>query len=182
MKSKFVVGILAAVALIASALVALKRSNSSPDQPLVSASTEQAAPDQQKSPPFISSPETSAVHESVSTAAAIAEPTNVESVDARIEHLDKLSANDDEASLHVILSELTNSDARIRKAALEATIQFDSTNAIPTLKQVAETAQDPVEKQELLDAAKFLSLPSIAQSGIKITPRRKAPFSNQTAN
>lgn len=99
----------------------------------------------------------------------------VDYVSNRIELLDKLSMNDDTGSLQVILSELTNSDARIRKAALEATIQFDSGDAIPTLKQDAAIAQDPVEKQALLDAAKFLALPSIAESGMKITPRNKVP-------
>ena len=107
--------------------------------------------------------------------AVVASTADVDYVSHRIELLDKLSMNDDAGSLQVILSELTNSDARIRKAALEATIQFDSADAIPTLKQDAAIAQDPVEKQALLDAAKFLALPSIAESGITIVPRSKNP-------
>src|SRR5204863_3452761 len=45
-------------------------------------------------------------------------------VEKRIEELTDLAMNDDSGSLDTILSELTNRDPQIRKAALEATIQF----------------------------------------------------------
>src|SRR5436190_7943981 len=44
----------------------------------------------------------------------------------RISELEDLAMDNDPSSLDVILSELTNADPEIRRAALEATIQFGS--------------------------------------------------------
>jgi hypothetical protein len=78
-------------------------------------------------------------------------------------HLDRLSAlqaNDDPASLHEILGELTNSEKVIRMAAIQSAIQFGSRDAIPVLTNLAVQTSDPGEKKALLDAADFLTLPS----------------------
>ena len=72
--------------------------------------------------------------------------------------------NNDPASLSNILADLTNPEKEIREAAIEAAKQFDSTNAIPTLKAVAANTTDTEEQIALLEAADFLSLPDLPPS------------------
>jgi hypothetical protein len=86
-------------------------------------------------------------------------------IDAETDRLQEWSMNDDPASLSNILADLTNSEKEIRDAAIEAAKQFGSTNAIPTLKAVAANTTDPEEQIDLLEAANFLSLPSLDFSG-----------------
>ena len=81
----------------------------------------------------------------------------------RISTLEDLAMDNDSSSLDVILSELTNADPQIRKAALEATIQFASRDAIPKLAEVASQTDDPQEKIALKDAIEFLKLPSLTE-------------------
>jgi cystathionine beta-lyase family protein involved in aluminum resistance len=71
--------------------------------------------------------------------------------------------DNDSSSLDTILSELTNADPQIRKAALEATIQFASRDAIPKLAEVAAQTDDPQEEIALNDAIEFLKLPSLTE-------------------
>jgi hypothetical protein len=105
----------------------------------------------------------------VTTAPQIAAVTNAIAADhetyvqSHVEKLQELQANDDALSLQAILSELTNSDKTIREAAIEATTQFGSRDAIPALKNLAASTWDPDEKQKLLDAADFLALPSLTE-------------------
>lgn len=84
-------------------------------------------------------------------------------VEQRSSQLMDLAMNDDRASLDSILSELTNRDPEIRKAALEATIQFGSRDAIPKLADAASQTDDPNEKTALNDAIEFLKLPSLTE-------------------
>jgi hypothetical protein len=86
-------------------------------------------------------------------------------IDAETDRLQEWSMNDDPASLSNILADLTSSDKEIRDAAIEAAKQFGSTNAIPTLKAAAENTDDLQEKIAYLEAADFLSLPSMDFSG-----------------
>jgi hypothetical protein len=81
----------------------------------------------------------------------------------RVAELYDLSMNDDSASLETILSELTNRDPEIRKAALEATVQFRSRDAIPRLMDAASQTDDPHEKAAIADAIEFLKLPTLSE-------------------
>ena len=83
-------------------------------------------------------------------------------IDAETDRLQEWSMSDDPASLSNILADLTNPEKEIREAAIEAAKQFDSTNAIPTLKAVAANTTDTEEQIDLLEAANFLSLPTLA--------------------
>jgi hypothetical protein len=89
-------------------------------------------------------------------------------IDAETDRLQQWSMNDDPASLSNILADLTNPEKEIRDAAIEATKQFGSTNAIPTLKAVAANTTDPEEQIALLQAANFLSLPAISDSSVQL--------------
>ena len=82
---------------------------------------------------------------------------------ARIEKLNELEARYDQESLQGILGELTNSNREIRAAAIESTIQFQSRDAIPVLKNLAARTRDSEEKKALLDAAEFLALPTFTE-------------------
>ena len=55
-------------------------------------------------------------------------------IDAEIDRLQQWSMNDDPASLSNILADLTSPEKEIRDAAIEATKEFGSTNAIPALE------------------------------------------------
>jgi HEAT repeat protein len=83
--------------------------------------------------------------------------------DERIAQLQELAMTSDRDSLDVILSELTNPDQRISKAALEAAVQFGSRDAIPALQDALPQTDDPAQKIHLLKAIEFLKLPSINQ-------------------
>ena len=89
-------------------------------------------------------------------------------IDAETDRLQQWSMNDDPASLSNILADLTNSEKEIREAAIEATKQFGSSDAIPTLKQVAAETSDTGEQISLLEAADFLSLPGISDSSVQL--------------
>ncbi len=84
-------------------------------------------------------------------------------IQAKIDRLEELQANDDAESLHAILNELTDSNRVIRHAAIEATTQFRDRAAIPVLADLAARTTDPEEKQELLDAVEFLTLPTYTE-------------------
>ena len=108
-------------------------------------------------------------------------------IDAETDRLQQWSMNDDPASLSSILADLTNSEKEVRKAAIEAAEQFGSTNAIPILKNLAANDEDPEEKAALLEAANFISLPSIFDVGQPTTPaereaRRQAQMQKHSQN
>jgi hypothetical protein len=77
--------------------------------------------------------------------------------------LQEFSQQEDPKYLTQILVHLTNSDPDIRKAALEATMQFGSRDAIPALKELASKTDDPREKVEISDAIEFLELPPFSE-------------------
>lgn len=96
-------------------------------------------------------------------APAINPPPDEAAVQAEINRLADLQSNDDAASLHEILKDLTNASPAVRHAAIEATIQFGGHDAVPVLKDLAAQTADPEEKSELQEAAEFLSLPTISE-------------------
>jgi hypothetical protein len=84
-------------------------------------------------------------------------------VEKRTAELMDIAMTDDRTNLDTILSELSNRDPEIRKAALEATIQFGSRDAIPKLTDAISQTDDPNEKAALADAIEFLKLPSLTE-------------------
>jgi hypothetical protein len=77
----------------------------------------------------------------------------------RTAELNQLAASDDPANLQTILSELNNPDPVIRKAALRATVDFGSRDAIPALSNAMASVDDPQEKVDIIKAINFLQLP-----------------------
>jgi HEAT repeat protein len=74
-----------------------------------------------------------------------------------------MAMTDERTNLDTILSELSSRDPEIRKAALEATIQFGSRDAIPKMTDAISQTDDPNEKAALADAIEFLKLPSLTE-------------------
>jgi HEAT repeat protein len=74
-----------------------------------------------------------------------------------------LGMNDDSDSLNSILNELGNRDPEIRLAALEATKQFGSRDAIPKLMDAASQTDDSQERAAIYEAIEFLKLPSLTE-------------------
>ena len=95
-------------------------------------------------------------------------------IEAEVEHLQDLSRNDDPQSLSNILADLTSPEKEVRQAAIEATKQFGSTNAIPVLKAAAMNSTDTEDQMAMLDAANFLSLTPINDPGVQqpLTPEQ----------
>src|SRR2546430_5035409 len=73
-------------------------------------------------------------------------------VSQRITELTDLGMENDSNSFNTIISELTNRDPEIRKAAMEAAIQFGSRDAIPFLKQAGLEIEDAAGKAALAKA------------------------------
>jgi hypothetical protein len=94
---------------------------------------------------------------------ALSDETHVEYVSQRVRELMILGMQSDIVSRDTILSELRNSDREIRKAAVDAAIQFSDRSVVPRLKEVAAETQDPAEKAELLEAIEYINLPSLTE-------------------
>ena len=92
---------------------------------------------------------------------AITDEDRQAAVDAEIDRLQQWSMNDDSVSLANILADLTNPDKEVREAAIAAAKEFGNQDAIPALKAAADKTEDLPEKIELLEAADFLTLPSV---------------------
>ena len=86
--------------------------------------------------------------------------THEEYVEKRVGELMDLGMSDDPRALKTILSELANPEAEIRQAAIEATKQFGSTDAIPALQSAMTNGVSADDRQDLKDAIEFLKLPS----------------------
>lgn len=70
------------------------------------------------------------------------------------------SMSDDPLSASNIFNDLSSPEKEIREAAVEAAKQKGDTNAIPILKRLATSADDPEEAIAMLKAAEFIGLPS----------------------
>ncbi len=84
-------------------------------------------------------------------------------LDQRKEALDDLTWFEDPASLGKILAELGNPVPEIRNAALEATRDFGSREAIPYLKALSDGTVDSLERKELQDLIAFLDTPTLLE-------------------
>jgi hypothetical protein len=103
-------------------------------------------------------------------------------VDARTAELMDLGMNDDSESLNTILSELNNRDPEIRKAAVEAAVQFGSRDAIPNLMDAAAQTDDPQEKAEIMEAIQFLKLPTLSEAATQANQAQHSGIGSNAAS
>jgi hypothetical protein len=174
MRPKFVLALILVTALVLGAAVCLKQrlAPMPPEAPSRAAAL----------PPSAAHPDLAAAANAtrrfkpapvaVPAAAVAADPMNAERIQAYIEEetsrLQEWSTQDDPASLAAILSDLTNSEKSVRLAAIEAAKQFGSRDAIAALKASVGNAADTGEQIALLEAADFLSLPTIADADVQL--------------
>jgi hypothetical protein len=83
-----------------------------------------------------------------------------------------MGMSENPASLKIILSEIHNPDPEIRQAALTATMDLGSPEAIPALQNEMAWAEDLQEKMDLKNAIDFLQLPKFGASDETATTRR----------
>jgi HEAT repeat protein len=173
MKGKFIVTVLIALGVAAAAGWFLVPRTDGPNQKTMSPpiATEPAvSPSEAKQ----SAPSNDTKAPSVAAAGRTVPPaaeTNDQGSDAsqndevakRVAELQDLGMEDDSQSLNTILSELSNRDPRIRRAAVDASVQFGSRDAIPNLEDAAAQTDDPHDKAAILDAIEFLKLPTISE-------------------
>jgi hypothetical protein len=91
-------------------------------------------------------------------------------IDAERDRLYTWQMSNDPQSLSNILGDLINPEKEIREAAIDATKEFGSTNAIPVLKALAAESQDNDEAIAMLEAVKFLSTEPIDLTQLKAGP------------
>ena len=173
MRIKVVALILLAGALAVSLMLTIRINHSSHYQsPSALASAPQMAPASDPGPAILPHKTIKPVQPDPAKASPAASQEYEDYVDNRIVELQETAMRDDRDSLTAITSELDNRDPRIRKAALEAAIQFGSRDAIPKLADVAQQTDDPKEKAALLEAVEFLKLPSLSE---EIAQRKSQP-------
>ena len=116
--------------------------------------------------------------EPASAADALTPEQQEDAVNERIVELSELATRGDSASLGVLLAELNNDNADIRRAALDGIMQGGNLEAIPALQQLADRSADPQQKRDIAEAIEFLTLPSIsdlAARGATVQRSAQAP-------
>ena len=111
--------------------------------------------------PTATSPQVSA---NSSNTAAILEQLRAAEIDRELDQIRELQAAgaDNPQTTGLLLGKVTHREPEVRKAALEALVQLNDTNAIPGLEQAASLIQDPREKVAVMDAVSYLKLPGVA--------------------
>ena len=110
---------------------------------------------------FPTPPAAATAGQTEATKTVLTEDQREAAIDAETGRLLQWAMMDDAASLSNILADLTSPEAEIRAAAIVAAEQFDSTNAIPALRAVADVTTNAVELAALWEAIKFISLPNL---------------------
>lgn len=91
----------------------------------------------------------------------VAKAMTEDEIQTEKDHLQDWQMNNDPQSLSNILADLDSPEKEIRMAAIDASVQFDDTNAIPILRAKATNDDDLDEKVALVKAADFLALPDV---------------------
>lgn len=166
MRPKIVLTLIACALVVTGAILVLK--------PHTTAPAAVVTPPQPPPQAVISAPTPMPVFTPVAPPHVLTAEERHDAIEAEVEHLQDLSRNDDPQSLSDILADLTNSEKEVREAAIEATKQFGSSNAIPALKAAAFNSTDTQEQMAMLDAANFLSLTPISDSSVQqpLTPQQ----------
>lgn len=93
----------------------------------------------------------------------VGSPEEQEWIARRVRELDALSWNDDVESLRKILAELTQPVPEIRAAALKATREFGSPDAIPYLEAAARQTTDALEQKAINETIEHLRIPPLVE-------------------
>jgi len=147
------------------------------------------APEPPPAEPATSTATSPQVSANSSNTAAILEQLRAAEVDRELDQIRELQAGgtDNPQTTGLLLGKVTHRETEVRKAALEALVQLNDTNAIPGLEQAASLIQDPREKVAFMDAVSYLKLPGVTDGAAPeladasnypapaITPRKVLP-------
>ena len=105
-------------------------------------------------------------------------------IEQRVDDLETLGRKRDADSVNRILTELSNPEKEIRKAAVEALVQSGDRSVIPRLQELAANTEDLAEKTELNETIDFLKLPSLTEKrpDWKASAQTNAPRTSQRTN
>jgi hypothetical protein len=103
------------------------------------------------------------IHPNSSNTAAMLEEMRVADIAKELDQIRELQADGSgsEYATGTLLSKTTHREPEVRKAALEALVQLNDTNAIPGLEQAVSLIEDPREKVAFMDAVAYLKLPGV---------------------
>jgi hypothetical protein len=100
-----------------------------------------------------------------SSSTAVSEQMRAAVIAKEIEQIQQLQGEADGTNNPIIISALldkiSNPEADVRKAAVEALRELNDTNAISGLEKVVDNLKDPREKVAVLDAIDYLKMPSV---------------------
>jgi len=65
----------------------------------------------------------------------------------------------DPGTIELLLRKVTSREPEVRKAAVQALVQLNATNAVPSLEQAVQLTEEPREKTALMEAINYLKLP-----------------------
>ena len=100
--------------------------------------------------------------DSSNTPAMTSEEARAAQIQRDLDEIREALANGTEepgATEDILLHKVTNPEKEVRKAALEALMQLNDTNAIPRLQQAVKSLEDPRDKSAVLDTIAYLQLP-----------------------
>ena len=102
-------------------------------------------------------------HPNSSNTAAMLEQMRVAEIDRELDQIRELQAAGaaSEYATETLLHKTTHHEPQVRKAAVDALVQLDATNAIPGLEQAVSLIDDPREKVVFMDAVSYLKLPGV---------------------
>jgi len=158
MRLKFVILLFGATAIILAGVFYLKPRKASPTPVLVA--SEKNVGVVPPEPAKVSEPPIPSPTPAPPAVVALTPEQRQAATDTEINRLFQAGMSDNPDDLAVILADLNSPEKEIREAAIQATKQFGSTNAIPALQAAAASATDPKEKVELTEAVDFIALPS----------------------
>jgi hypothetical protein len=103
------------------------------------------------------------VNPNASNNAAVLEELRAKELTTELDQVRELQAQGsaDPATIGLLLTKVTHREPEVRKAALEALVQLNDTNAIPGLEQATGLIEDPREKVAFMDAVIYLKLPGV---------------------
>jgi hypothetical protein len=101
------------------------------------------------------------VNPNSSNTAAMEEQLRAKELAKSLDEVRELQAQGpgDPATGDLLLAKVTHKEPEVRKAAVEALVQLNATNALPGLEQALGLTEDPREKIVLMDAINYLKLP-----------------------
>jgi hypothetical protein len=112
------------------------------------------------------------VNPNSSNTAAILEKLRAAELAKGLDEVRELQAQGlgDPATADLLLAKTTHQEPEVRKAAVQALVQLNATNAIPGLEQALGLTENPREKIVLMDAINYLKLPEEAALPPSVNP------------